>query len=52
VALFERIRLEGGQVCLLVSLSPVAVDSFSVAPEVSQIFGELGITIEFEMTSD
>jgi hypothetical protein len=50
--LFERIRMEGGQVSLLVSLSPVAVDSFSVSAEVSQIFGELGITIEFEMASD
>jgi hypothetical protein len=52
VALFERIRSDGGQVCLLVTLSPIAVDSFSVAPEVCQIFGELGITIEFEMMSD
>jgi hypothetical protein len=52
VSLFKRIRAEGGQACLLVSLSPVAVDSFSIAPEVSQILGELGITIEFEMMSD
>jgi hypothetical protein len=44
--------MEGGQASLLVSLSPVAVDSFSVSAEVSQIFGELGITIEFEMASD
>jgi len=51
-ALFERIRAEGGQVCLLVTLSPIAVDSFSVAPEVSQIFGQLGITIEFEMMTE
>jgi hypothetical protein len=52
VPLFERIRAEGGQVCLLVTLSPIAVDSFSVAPEASQIFGELGITIEFEMMTE
>jgi hypothetical protein len=51
-ALFERIRNEGGQVSLLVSLSTIAVDSFSVAPEVSQMFGDLGITVEFEMTID
>jgi hypothetical protein len=50
-ALFERIRTEGGQVSLLVSLSAIAVDSFSVTPEVSQMLGELGITVEFEMTS-
>lgn len=50
--LFERIRAEGGQVSLLVSLSPLIVGSFSLTPEVSRIFGDLGITIEFEMTSN
>jgi hypothetical protein len=50
--LFERIRAEGGQVSLLVQLSPLAVDGFSLTPEVSRQFGDLGITIEFEMTSD
>jgi hypothetical protein len=52
VALLERIRSEGGQISLLVALSPAAVDSFSIAPEVSRIFSDLGITIEFEMTND
>jgi hypothetical protein len=52
VSLFERIRVEAGQASLLVSLSPVAVDSFSLPPEVSQIFGQLGITIEFEVMSE
>ena len=51
-ALFERIRNEGGQVSLLVALSPAGVESFSLTPEVSRIFSHLGITIEFEMTSD
>lgn len=51
-ALFERLRAEGGQASLLVALSPVAVGSFSLAPEVSRLFSELGITVEFEMTSD
>jgi len=51
-ALFERIGAEGGQVSLLISLSPQAVGSFSLAPEVTRKFGELGITIEFEMTGD
>ena len=51
-ALLERIRTEGGQVSLLVALSPTAVDSFSLAPEVSRMFSELGITIEFEITID
>jgi hypothetical protein len=51
-ALFERIRLEGGQVCLLVALSPAAVESFSLTPEVSRIFSDLGIALEFDLTSD
>ncbi len=50
-ALFERIRLDGGQACLLVALSP-AVESFSLAPEVNRIFANLGITLEFDLTSD
>lgn len=51
-ALFERIRLEGGQVCLLVALSPPAVASFSLPPEASRIFSDLGITLDFDLTSD
>jgi len=51
-ALFERIRVDGGQVSLLVALSPVDVGSFNLSPEVSRVFSELGITIEFEMTND
>jgi hypothetical protein len=51
-ALFERIRADGGQASLLVSLSPLAVESFSLTPEMSRIFGELAITIEFETTND
>jgi hypothetical protein len=51
-ALLERIRHEGGQVSLLVALSIDAVDSFSLTPEVSRIFSDLGITIEFEMAGD
>jgi hypothetical protein len=51
-ALLERIRIEGGQISLLVALSPAAVDGFSLTPEVSRVFSELGITIEFELTND
>jgi hypothetical protein len=50
--LFERIRDEGGQASLLVSLSPVVVDNFSVAPEISQMLGDLGITVEFELAGE
>jgi hypothetical protein len=51
-ALLERIRNEGGQVGLLVALTPTAVDGFSLTPEVSRMFSDLGITLEFEMTAD
>jgi hypothetical protein len=50
-ALFERIRLEGGQVSVLVGLSPV-LQSFTLAPDVSRMFSDLGITLEFDLTSD
>jgi hypothetical protein len=48
----RRIRSDGGQVSLLVALTPEVVSSFNLSPEVSRIFGELGITLEFEMTND
>jgi hypothetical protein len=51
-ALLRQIRSEGGQATLLVALSAAAVSSFSITPEVSRIFSELGITMEFEMTMD
>jgi len=50
-AFLDRLKIEGGQVSLLVAQSP-AVSSFSLAPEVSRIFGELGITLEFELTDE
>jgi hypothetical protein len=50
-ALFKRIRDEGGRVSLLVSLSSGAVDTFSLTPEVTRVFSELSITIEFEITN-
>jgi hypothetical protein len=46
--LLRRIKSEGGQVSLLVALSASAVGSFSLLPEVSRVFGDLGITVEFE----
>jgi hypothetical protein len=50
-ALFERIRSEGGQVSVLVTLSS-ALESFTMPPEVSRMFGDLGITLEFDLTND
>ena len=50
--LLHQIRSEGGEISLLITLSPAAVSCFNLAPEVSRICGELGITLEIEMTSD
>lgn len=51
-ALLQTIRSGGGEISLLVTLSPAAVNTFSLLPQVSRMFGELGITLEFEVTSD
>jgi hypothetical protein len=48
--LLRRIRSEGGEVALLVTI--YSVDSFSLAPAVSKVLGELGITIEFELANE
>jgi hypothetical protein len=48
----RRIRSDGGQVSLLIALTPDVVSSFHLSPEVSRMFGELGITLEFELTND
>jgi hypothetical protein len=51
-ALLHKIRADGGEISVLVTLSPDAVSSFSLTPEVSRIFGELGVMLEFEMAND
>ena len=51
-ALLQTIRSEGGEISLLVTLSTAAVNAFSLAPQVSRMFAELGITLEFEITND
>jgi hypothetical protein len=48
--LLRRIRHDGGDVALLVTV--YSADSFSLAPAVTQILGDLGITIEFELASE
>jgi len=50
--LLNKIRSEGGEISLLVTLSASAVSSFSLQPHVSRLFGELGMALEFEITSD
>lgn len=51
-ALLHTIRSEGGEISLLVTLSPAAVSSFSLPPQISRMFAEMGITLEFEITND
>jgi len=51
-ALLQTLRSQGGEISLLVTLSPTSVTGFGLAPEISRIFGELGITLEFEITND
>jgi hypothetical protein len=51
-ALLQSLRSTGGEISLLVTLEPNCVTSFSLPPEVSRIFGELGITLEFDITTD
>jgi hypothetical protein len=51
-ALLQAIRSEGGEISLLITLSPIAMNSFSLRPQVSRMFGERGITLEFEITDD
>ena len=50
--LLQTIRSEGGEISLLVTLSPAAVNTFSLQPQISRIFGDIGITLEFEITGD
>jgi hypothetical protein len=51
-AFLQTIHSEGGEISLLVTLSPTTVDTISLPPQVSRMFGELGITLEFEITCD
>jgi len=48
----RRIVAESGQVSLLITAPAGELSGFSLAPSVSRVFSELGITLEFEFTSD
>jgi hypothetical protein len=48
--LLNQIRSEGGQASLLIALFPAAVSGFTLTPDVSRIFSELGIALEVEFT--
>jgi len=46
----RRIRAEGGDVTVLATI--YSTESFTLAPETSQLLGELGIAIEFEIADE
>jgi hypothetical protein len=48
----RRIGAEGGQVSLLITAPASAVSGFSLAPGVSHVFSDLGVTLEFEFTTE
>jgi hypothetical protein len=48
----RRIGREGGQIALLVTLSPGEVSGFSLSPHVGRVLSELGVAIEFEFAND
>jgi hypothetical protein len=51
-ATLRRISAEGGQVSLLITAPAPAVSGFSLVPAVSRVFSDLGITLEFEFSTD
>jgi hypothetical protein len=50
--MLRRIRAEGGQVTLLATVPVGEVTAFNLAPEVSRVFGDLGVALEFEFITD
>jgi hypothetical protein len=51
-AFMHAISSQGGEISLLITLSAAALNPFSIPPQVSRMFGEMGITLEFEITND
>ena len=50
--LFERLRSSHGEMSLLIGVSAAAVESFALTPEVSRMFSDLGITLQFDLSGD
>jgi hypothetical protein len=48
----RRVKSEGGEVSLLVEVSAKSVPGFKLAPQVSRVLSELGITVEFELVNE
>ncbi len=52
VVFLHAVSAQGGEISLLVTLSATALNPFNIPPQVSRMFGEMGITLEFEITND
>lgn len=50
--LLRRLRTEGGEIALLVTISSSEVNSFTLPAETSQLFGEMGVSLEFELAGE
>jgi hypothetical protein len=49
--LLRRIRSEGGSISVLVTVCAAEVESFTLPDATSRMFGDLGITLEFELAA-
>ncbi len=47
----QRIRADGATLSLLVTIAAAAASHFSLVPEASRVFSELGIVLEFEFAT-
>ncbi len=47
----RRVQSEEGQVSLLIELSMQSLNGFTISPQSSRTFGELGIAVEFDFVS-
>lgn len=50
--LLRNIRSEGGEITLLVTICNGDIGPFTLMPEVSRVFGDLGVAIEFELAAE
>lgn len=44
----RRVQTEGGEISLIVALSPKALHGFTLSPQIGRALSELGVPVEFE----
>jgi hypothetical protein len=47
----RRVQTEGGEVSLIVELSPKAMQGFTLTPQIGRALSELGVSVEFEFAN-